>query len=637
MKRIILRLFAAALAVCCLTASVSALTLEQASMLIDAYHIDGLPADAHKAQSVDELVALLGDKYSTYLSPEAYQSFLDSINDDTIVGIGVSIEPHEDGLYISSVVNGSPAQEAGMEAGDIILTVDGVNITATEDATAALGGQIDEPVVLTVRKKDSSVVQYDLIRREFTVPTTFRATLTEDESACVIVTTSFGDLTPYHFRDTLQEHKDTVNAWIVDLSANIGGTTQSSAGSAGQFIGSAVMVYMRDARDEYQYVFTTTSVSDLTDKPVIVLTSEYTASGAELFTSDMRDLGAGIAIGQRTTGKGVAQIVFNNSTHPDFFQDDALKLTTYRFFSPVGTTNDQGGIIPTLLISPENTYAAARLLCADPPVPEHFGEYLNLTLCDFEFYIHLETALSPDYRPAFVELMEALPPDAQLWLSQGTRTWHPVETSLVVQQLGLTEYRMRTFTDLGSSPYAKSVNILATYDLVKGYGDSTFRPDSLISRAEFCALLVNALGLSYSDSQPCPFYDISPSDWYYAPVMALYQGGYVSGYSNGSFGPNQTISQQEMISILAQAGAWMNMNIYDKASKGMPDEVQELYSDFSPWAREYAWLLDISGVDLTQVQPEQRATRGQAADLLCQLLTNTKYIWPVTYETEAEQ
>ncbi|MBR2139522.1 MAG: hypothetical protein IJ963_01500, partial [Phascolarctobacterium sp.] len=102
------------------------------------------------------------------------------------------------------------------------------------------------------------------------------------------------------------------------------------------------MVYFRDGQDQYQFTFTYPGLEPKTEKTAILLTSGNSASGAELFAAAIRDHGAGIAVGQRTYGKGVAQIVLTADQYPELFEDDALKITAYRFFSPAGTTHDQG-------------------------------------------------------------------------------------------------------------------------------------------------------------------------------------------------------------------------------------------------------------------------------------------------------
>lgn len=630
MKSYFYRVTAALLLICCLITPAHALSVEQAAQLIDKYHIDGLPQGSAQIQSIDELLTLLDDKYTTYMTAQEYTDFLTALNDQELVGIGVSIQPHEQGIYISSVLDDSPALEAGLAAGDIILSADGVSIKTTEQATAALGGAEGTSVHIHVLKADGTTVELDLIRRKINVPTTVQYALSEDGNACVILCSSFGDKTALHFKQAMEEHDGAVNAWIVDLSNNPGGTSSSASASAGVFIGSAIMVYMRDGQDEYTYTFTYSHVKAMTEKPAIILTSEHSASGSELFTAAVRDHAVGIAIGQRSQGKGVAQLLLDEESYPDLFDGDALKVTAYRFFSPVGTTHDQGGVIPTLLIDPEYAYDAALLLCADEP--EQFAGYLNITLCGYEFYVHLDTALSPNYRPAFVELLQSLPSGAQLWMDEGKNRWTRYDMTKVVERLGLSEYIPRTFHDVTGHEFADTIQTLATYRLINGYGDGSFRPDSYITRAEFCALVANTLGLTAAPGTESPFRDLSVRDWYYSPVMAMYQAGYISGYDDGFFAPNQTISQQEMIHILSKAAAWLNMRVYDREKQTPTAQELAPYANYSPWAQKPAWLLDACGVNLDQVDPGEKATRAQAADLLCQLLVKINYIWPSASE-----
>ena len=630
MRSIVYRATAAFLVACCLVAPIRALTVEQASDLIDQYHIDGLPEGASQADSIDTLLSLLGDKYTTYMTAQEYKDFLSALNDQELVGIGVAIQPHEQGIYISNVLDNSPALDAGLAAGDIILSADGTPIKTTEQATTALSGQEGTSVHIQVLKADGSIVELDLIRRKISVATTVQYELSEDGNACVILCTSFGDRTALHIKEALEKHDDQVNAWIIDLSTNPGGTSSSASASAGMFVGSAIMVYMRNGADEYTYTFTMPHVKAMTEKPAIVLISEHSASGSELFVSAVRDHAVGIAIGQRSQGKGVAQVMLDEEQYPDLFDGDALKVTAYRFFSPTGTTHDQGGVIPTLLIDPEHAYDAALLLCSDEP--EQFAGYLNITLCGYEFYVHLETALSPDFRPAFVQLLQALPSSAQLWMDEGKNRWMRYDIAKVVERLQLTEFTPRTFQDVSDHSFADSLQTMATYRLINGYGDGTFRPNNHITRAEFCALMVNALGLTTNSNAECPFRDLTEQDWYYKPVMAMYQAGYISGYDDGFFAPNDTISQQEMIRILASAAKFLNMRIYDKAKQAPTEQELVPYANYSSWAKKSAWLLDVCGLELEHLDPGEKATRAQAADLLCQLLVKINYIWPSTNE-----
>lgn len=604
----------------------SALSVEDARTLLKEYYIDDLPAQAEQAQTLEELLSLLGDPYTVYMTKEECDSFLSNMNDTKLVGIGVTIEVHEKGLLISSVLDNTPALEAGLIAGDIIQSVNGVPVTSVEHAQSLLTGEIGTSVTVCVLRADGTTLQLDLTRREIIVPTTAQYFLSEKGNACVILCNSFGAETSKHVSAALKEHDATVNGFIIDLSANPGGTSHSGAVTASHFIGGAVMFYLRDGDDNYSYTYTLPSAQVLTQKSVIMLTGPYSASSSELFLGAMRDHDVGISIGQRTLGKGVAQIMLTEDSFPEMFDGDALKVTVYRFFSPNGTTNDKIGVMPTLLISLENGYNAALLLCGD-----YTGSatgYLKLSVDNQSFYIHLETALSPKFRPAFVELLESLPPDAKLRWDGGNGKYTDTTPYAVAEQYALTEYTPRTFSDLTDTPYAKSVNILTTYGLLGGYGDGTFRPENNLTRAEFCAMVGNVMALKPEPVTQSLFYDIDESDWYAPIVHELHKLGLLSGYDDGSFRPNDTISQQEVVTLLSKLSTQLNMYAYNRRNLTPDADMMASFTHFSDWAQQPAWLLDSCQVDLSEVRvPQDPATRGLAADLLCQLLMQTNVIW----------
>lgn len=626
MKLLLRRLTALVLSALIFAVPVHALSVEQALSLLDEYYIDELPQAALQAQTLEELIAALGDPYTVYVSKDQYEAFLSGMNDMRLVGIGVSIETHEAGILVVSVVDDSPALDAGLVPGDIIVSADGVPLTTLEQAQTLLAGEAGTAVTVQVLRADGTIVSFELTRREIVVPTTVQHFLSDDGNALVISCTSFGNETPDHFVSALKEYDSTVNAFIVDLSANPGGTSQSGAATAGCFIGGAIMLYLRDGQDRYNYTYTIPSLKPHTTCPAIVLTSPYTASSSELFLGAIRDHEAGISIGQRTRGKGVAQIALDKTTHPDLFDGDALKVTVYRFFSPDGATNDKIGIIPTLLVSLENTYHAALLLCED--YPETAAGHLRLTLNNYNYFLKLDTALSDQFRPAFVELLEALPPTAKLQWDNGNGKYTNTTAQAVAEKYQLTEYVPRTFTDLSDSPYTTAIHTLSTYKLLAGYGDGTFHPEANITRAEFCAMLANLLITDMPPVTQSAFSDVSIDEWYAPAVHALHKKELVTGYEDGSFQPNSAISQQEIVCILSKLSTQLNMYAYNRRNITPTDEFMAKFAHFSDWARLPAWLLESCQVNISAVTaPEAPATRALTADLIYQLLTKTSILW----------
>lgn len=604
---------------------IHALSVEQARALLETYYIDDLPPAAYEAGTLEELIAALDDPYTVYLSAEQYQQFLNSIHDEKTIGIGVSIQEDRLGVLITSVLDDTPAAQAGLTAGDIILSANGVALTSTQVASAQLTGEEGTTVILRVLKQDGSEVELELIRRPFSVATSVRFATTENGKAGYIFCTSFGDETPDHISQAILSLDDQVNTWIIDLSSNPGGTSNSGMASAGHFIGSGLMYYLRDGQNQYRYGFTTSACPKITNHPAIVLLSPNSASSAELFSAAIRDHNAGISIGQPSFGKGIAQLAFDATSHPDLFDKDALKVTAYRFFSPNGATNDGIGVMPTLLLSPEHTYAAALLLSTAKP--HSAVGHLKLTVAKHTFYVALSEALSPEFRSAFVELLEALPPNASLWEDNTTDWWTPTTPAEVAQRHGLTEFSPRTFSDLEDCSHADAINTLAVYGLVGGYGDGTFRPGQSITRAEFCAMLTNILALDLPSVSSSLFYDVAGSDWYAPAIHSMVEKGFLSGYSDGSFRPSAPISQQEMVSILARVAPHLNMYAHYYDLSGPEEGALDNFSAYSDWARPSAWLLSVFNMDLSALSPLGNTSRALAADLICQMLTAGSLLW----------
>lgn len=618
MKRLFSALLALGLSLS-LTVPAAALEVEDAKQLLKTYYVDSLPEGFDEMDSLDEILSAINDPYTIYLTADEYQQLLSSINGSSVVGIGVSINTvFDNGYQILSILPGSPALEVDLKAGDRITAVDGVELTASMDPAALIRGEAGTQVTLTILRENGQVCQVSITRQEVSIPI---VTYEMSGDALAIQCDSFGDSTAKTIAQALTELEEDAAICIVDLRANPGGTSTAAAGSAGLFVGSGIMSYFRDADGKYNYVYTLPSCPDMTDKPLIVLTSSYSASGSELFAAAIRDYGAGIGLGQRTFGKGVAQYIFDESIEPDLFDGDCLKITVYRFFSPEGATNDTVGVLPTLMISSENTVAAALLLSS--PKPQQAQGYLKLEIAGQIFYLDLEHALEEENRSAFIELLESLPGTAKLYQGVGGG-WTSTTPSVLAENLGL-HFTPRTFSDTADSQFEQAINTLACYQLLSGYEDGTFRPGQTITRAEFCAMVCAALDLPLSENTA--FSDVPSSAWYAGAVGAMSGRGFLSGYGDGTFRPNATITYEEMVAVLANVSAWACMDGYDYAQMELAGQAPQVYGAFSPWARTAARNLDLLGALVGELQPSDSGTREVAAGMLCALMEGAGLLW----------
>lgn len=623
MKRLISRLLATCCAAALLVTPALALSVEDAVELLETHYVDTLPNEVYRAQTLDELFAALGDPYTYYMTQEEYAAFLGSVEQETTVtGIGAAIQYTDEGILLTRVLDDGGAQDVGLVAGDLIIAVEGIScVPASETHRSLLLGEAGTSVSVTVQHTSGMRQNYTLQRRTVAVHNTYVTVL--DDHIGYIDCDSFGTDTGNYFLRALTDYP-LVTSWIVDLRGNGGGVASSAVEAAGAFLGFGSHLYLCD-RDGTVYPNYYTS-GYLTDAPAVVLTDGYSASASEIFAADIRDCSAGILIGERTFGKGVAQTVLDASTNGELFNGDSLKVTAYRFYSIGYNTSDRIGVIPTLLIDSELAEAAARALCAAEPTDS--TGWLRLTLCGYDFY------LAPETDNALLStIFEALPPTVNVWLGSG-EAWVAVSQDEALAQRGVQHIARRWFDDVAQSPYADKINSLASYRILLGDGTGSYHPESSLTRAELCALLAQALNVDGTGTGQ-RFTDVAPTAWYASAVDAMEQLGLVQGVGGDLFAPNETLTWQEYTTIIARLAAYLNLMA---ASYLEGQDTQALAADeslaaFADWARPGVDALARMFLDadeqtvsmlphaLDMIDPVGMITRGEAAAVLYNLLT----------------
>ncbi len=620
MKKAISALLSLAIALSLAVLPASALELEDAKKLLAVNYVDGVSPEILELDSLDAILEAIGDPYTFYMNAEQYQAFNQAVNGQTVVGIGATVETAYDGGYrIMSILPNSPALEAGIKPGDILTAADGVPMSPEVDPRVPIVGEEGTPLTLTVNR-DGQILEFALTRRSVDIPI---VTYKQAGSAGIIDCISFGSTTARSIQEALRELDEDTAVWVVDLRSNPGGDSGATATSASLFTGGNVMLYFRDGSGRYHYSYTAPEFPDMTDKPVIVLTSAHSASGSELFAGDIRTYEAGIALGQRSLGKGTAQIVVDETNSSLMKDGEAMKITAYRFFAPDGATNHILGVLPTLLISPENTQAAALLLTS--PKPARAEGWLRLDIAGQTFYLDSKEVSKAENRPAFTELLEALPPSATLYTGSMTQTWTETDPAALAAKFGLS-LQTRTFADAADSPYAREIDTLASYLILSGCEDGGFHPGDTLTRAQFAALVSSALDLPAKEGGK--FSDVAADAWYAAPISAMTGMGFLSGRGDGTFGPDDTITYQEMLTVLSQVAAWASMDGYDLAKASLlPEELLEYY-DYAEWARVPARNLDaLEALVDGGPAPTDPVTREVAAATLCRLMESIHLIW----------
>jgi len=618
MKKYLSRLLAAALALVLLVVPASALTVDQALELLEELYYYEIPDEAYQAETLDELMSLLEDPYTQYMTAEEYQAFLKLLEGDSnVIGIGVSCQYTPEGILIISTISGGSAREAGLQAGDLIVEIDGQScVPANEENAGRLTGPEGTQVSVTVLR-DGERKGYTLTRRPVVEP---NVELSIEGRVGLLDCNSFGKDTGKEFAKLVKDNDGRVDVWVVDLRGNGGGYTNAAVDMLGALMGPGYHLYFETAAGGVEAV--PAYDRQATDKPVIVLTDGGSASASELTSGSLRDSGRGVLVGGRTYGKGVAQIMLDEEAlaplpeYDGYFEGDGLKITVYRFYSGGLNSPDKIGVIPTLLVDDEDTAAVALALC---------GSQEDAKLCVMPGAVpyYVDPGTDGDTLSA---LLSALPPQALVFCADGG-DFQQVSAAEAAQRLGVA-YESRWFTDLGDSRYADAVNAMGTYGLLRGDGKGHFTPKSGLTRAELCSMLASVLNVAYRGESR--FTDVDQNAWYGPSVNAMAYLGIVDGVGGGKFNPGGTLTQEEFHTILGRTARFFNVKL-DAYAQWVEQEGRltlgqsSALSGYSAWARNsmavLAWGLedaldgtgDLLFASLKELSPKAPILREEAA------------------------
>lgn len=642
MKKRVCTLF---LVLALLLTPVSALSAEQAGALLQDYYIDEIPEEILALGSVEEMLQALGDPYTTYYDADEYAAFLASLEDTELVGIGIVAYYLEEGILVSQTAPDSPARNAGIQPGDYIIEVDGYNVcgAAEEEIDSRLRGEEGTSVQLCVRRGEETF-QRTVIRAHVVFPTVELIMI--ENGVGWISCSAFGSSTCQHFYDIITAHEEEVEQWVIDLRGNGGGDIYAAVYSAGLFAGDGSGVYLRDGSGSYYgYVYDLdTALSSgycngernkfykngyLTEKPVYVLTDGNSASASELFCSAIRDSGAGLIIGGRTFGKGVAQTMLSGSRY-GLSDGEAIKITTERGYSMAGATYDKVGILPHVMVDPALADEVAAILAAPFQADEDVLILRNVSssgnlVADLGLPMRLLRA--PENALVTAHLLAQMPSSVSYQRMQDGQI-----TDITAEQAaaacGVLPVQAK-FTDIQDSEYPQKIETLGRYQIIHGMGDGTYQPQAELNRASLCALLVKAMHFPVSSVEFTAFADVTPDDWYAPYVAAMYEMGLINGY-NGYFNPNDPITHEQFLTILGRVAKWLDMDYYELSLHDglygdcMPDAetLAEQYGTYAEWARELIWLCDeeLLWEPLEGIDPMETTTREEAAASVYNLL-----------------
>lgn len=287
------------------------------------------------------LVSALNDPYSEYYSPEELTDLMEQ-TEGVYYGIGayVSIDAATTLTKISGVIDGAPAQEAGLRANDIIYEVDGTSTygLSLNEVVALIKGEEGTQVMLTIiRDGETDYLEMPVERRKVESPTVNYEML--DDVTGYIQITEFDDVTVDQFADALATVKGSgMEKLILDLRANPGGSLTAVVDIARMLLPEGMIVYTED-KYGHRTEYTCDGTRGL-DMPMVVLVDMNSASASEILAGAIKDHGVGALVGTTTFGKGIVQQIIPLS------DGSAIKVTISSYYTPSGQNIQGVGIEP---------------------------------------------------------------------------------------------------------------------------------------------------------------------------------------------------------------------------------------------------------------------------------------------------
>jgi carboxyl-terminal processing protease len=331
------------------------------------------PVDDHQLlqAAIRGMVSSL-DPYSAYLDGEDYDE-VKILSTGQYSGVGIEVSMEDEEVVVVSPFEGSPAAAAGIRAGDVIATIDGVpvNTTTLADTIGRMRGKEGTTVKIGILRQGSAEPLQFTLKRSRVELHSVRSELLEPGMGYVRISQfseSTGDDLDAALKDLRKRNGAPLKGLVLDLRNNPGGVLEAAVSVSDTFLDSGVIVTAKGRTPESKFEMDATPGDALNGAPIVILINGGSASAAEIVAGALKDNHRAKLMGRTTFGKGSVQTVIPLSG------DRALKLTTSLYYTPSGISINHRGIAPDIELERDPkppsvpVPADAPLLQRDPEV-----------------------------------------------------------------------------------------------------------------------------------------------------------------------------------------------------------------------------------------------------------------------------
>lgn len=303
--------------------------------------VDAPDSDALVEAAAQGMVDALDDPYAHLYDEQSYERLTQSLQGQ-FSGVGLVLESREDGPVIVSVIEGAPAEEAGITAGERIVEVNGEDVgeATIEELVALVSGEAGTEVTLTLDGGERGRYTVTVTRAEIDLPNVESRLL--DDGAGYVRLVQFTDDVGQDVREAVADlGEQGAEGYVLDLRGNPGGLLDEAIDVASVFIEDGPVVSVQQREGER---VTYDAQGEAIDDPLVVLVDGGSASASEIVAGAVKDRDRGQIVGEQTFGKGTVQTI---QPLPEGY---GVKFTTARYFTPSGDSIEESGVMPDLVV-----------------------------------------------------------------------------------------------------------------------------------------------------------------------------------------------------------------------------------------------------------------------------------------------
>jgi carboxyl-terminal processing protease len=310
------------------------------------------------------------DPHSQYLEPTELQQW-DEDTSGVYGGLGVEVLMVDGFLRVIAPIDDSPASRAGIRSGDIILSIDGIEVQSNDiNAVEHLRGPVGSSVKLALDRENENDPLIVNLTREVIRTRSIRARLLQPGYGYVRIS-QFQETSPRDLREQLRKlhtGKQPLRGLVLDLRNNPGGVLTAAVETVDAFLEEGLIVSTRGRIEEAKLSLVATPGDMIDGAPIVVLVDGGSASASEIVAGALQDHHRAVIMGKRTFGKGSVQNILPLES------GGAIKLTTARYFTPAGNSIQAQGIVPDIELADVQLTPldrAAQLLTTEAGLPGH--------------------------------------------------------------------------------------------------------------------------------------------------------------------------------------------------------------------------------------------------------------------------